>query len=221
MAAVSKATECRAGFLPVENNNHDEKGWFSIAKLNNKYPGFTLRSSCSDEIIFSDDAENSIIEVLGKRSQGAKNDRKASRIIAILRGSDSKLYYKLQWLHAGRHHGTVQWAKSMLCVALWLPLFIIQQLAGIIIYWPVSFSNAILIMIASALLAVLEIIGFIAVKRLIRIIFGLFDVLIAAYWNLSNDKEKTRAYYKELFQTLASANCRDKAKAAKLISKFF
>lgn len=220
MTTKNNTTNQDSSFKMSINENCNDKGGFCIDDIKDKYPGFRFSSCSSDEIVFTDGTKQ-IIEVFGRHERTTKNGQHIlnQRTIAILQETDSDLYWKLQWLDASRFHGTVAWIQTLFNFFLGVILFIVQLGIATWIFWPLPLGLFVFLTFGTILLSIIEIMGKIYLRKCAQIIYGFFNVLLSIRKNISKDKEKNRAYYKQLFNTLSSANCRDKAWASRIMAK--
>lgn len=188
-----------------------------------KYPGYRFRSESSDcNILEEIDGEGVIVEVYSESYIVEDEDYEEyfqRDIVAVLKNQDAYLYSKLQWLDTMRSHPAIRLGNIAMLMCLGTVLLVVQYIAGFFIIETGEGLNSFLrtaglSLVYSVLLVAAELALLVFGSRALKNIFGFFSVLT----HILRGKEKL-SYYKKLFEKLSKAHCRDKAKAAKFMSK--
>lgn len=186
------------------------------------HPGYRWISTSSDErrFIGNTDATNGqeVIEVFGQPELIGPDECHA-KIITTLSDGDAKAYDLLQWDDPWRHHPDVAMVSAFKFFIILVLVAIIQAFVGAI-FLPIEslwlrIPAAIVLSIIASILegALYEFL----VARLKR--FAYFLILV---FHLLSQKRKSTSlsHYRQLFETLADASCKDKAETAAFMARF-
>jgi hypothetical protein len=211
-------------FIQSHSSSFSSDGEVTIngVSYKDKYPGYRFYSISSDcNVLTEIDGERQIIEVYGERYIITTEDEDdnfhrhfTQDTVAVLKNEDAKLYWKLQWLNYNNFA-----YKIFLYVYIGIALLIIHFGASFFLITSDHTFNGLLLKMGKGLfysipLVVSELFLFVYGSRVLRLFKGFISVLT----HVLKGKEKL-SYYKKLFEKLSKANCRDKAKAAKLMHK--
>lgn len=181
--------------------------------LQHAYPGYQWKSTSSTEHRFKDDQGNIIIDILGH------NENQEPVILYTLFNSDASLYDLLQWEDAYRAHPDICTIRTFKIVVLWLIAFLISLGIGMK-YVPIEdmlYQTIVSVLgatVSSTLLALL----FIRIEKIWRIARG----FVRVWWYLRKHTAYLLIpfYYKDLFEELSLVGCPDKARSARIMTKW-
>ncbi len=195
-------------------------------RIDNRYPGFEYCYEGGEDRLFEDPGckSNQVIEVFGENYRDVDPSGKPilrQNVIAVLKGDDAKLYQMLQWKDAWRGHSAVGLGKFFQTLFIFVVLFAVHVTASVLLLPIDGLILKLLIGIVGGIIcSIVEIYIFSILTSWFTWLINFFGVYSFVKESI-NRNGRSAIYYKELFITLAGAACRDKAEAARTMSKVF
>ena len=181
--------------------------------LQHAYPGYRWESTSSTEHRFRDDQGNIIIDILGH------NENQEPVILYTLFNSDASLYDLLQWEDAYRAHPDICTVRTFKIVVLWAFAFLISLLMGIM-YVPVKdvFHQTLVSVLGATVSSTVFVLFFLRIEKIWRIAKG----FVRVWWYLRKHTAYLLIpfYYKDLFEELSLVGCPDKARSARIMTRW-
>jgi hypothetical protein len=182
------------------------------------YPGYSFRQSTDGERILVDKDERQLIEVYSTRYTVGIGEQRRFKydIVAVLEGVDAPIYHLLQWRNYWRGHPASSLALQAQLTMIWGVLIIVHILAAL----TGVFGHPVLALLAIVLGPPVEIAVGSLLWRIGRLCWGVTEVFFEAAWNILFHG-KSWKHYHDLFVALSRAADKDKASAARVMSRIF